>query len=90
MRAVPKPKSSSKSGATKPKLTEEDFLAISEKIAESMDFGNQVEIMVFHNRKTENVRGIIRSACSQVGKLTLWTDDFNEVKIDINSIVGIK
>ncbi|MCZ2258286.1 YolD-like family protein [Sporosarcina sp. G11-34] len=89
MRAVPKPKVT-KSYVAPPKLEEHDFVEIGEKIAESLEYGTEVEITIFFEKKHESFTGVIREADAQVGQLTLFTDAFNSMKINIMSIVGIK
>lgn len=87
MRAVPKPKVT-KNTITAPKLTEEDFMEIGEKIAESMEFGNEVEITVFFQKRYENITGVITSADAQTGILKLRVDR-DSVRININNIVNV-
>lgn len=89
MIGVPKPPKSKSSGVVAPKLTEEDFIEISEKIAESMEYKSQVEISVFFRKRMETVVGVITSADSQTGILSLYTNR-ESVKININNIVRIK
>lgn len=88
MTAIPKPSTSKKSGVVGPKLTEEDFLEISEKIGEAMANNNEVEITVFHQKRIEKVNGIITSADSQTGFLLLNVNH-DSVRININNIVGV-
>jgi len=87
MYAVPKPPKT-KTAAPGPKLTEEDFIEIGEKIGEAMEYNSEVEITIYHNKQHENFTGIITSADSQTGKLSLRVER-NDVNISINSIVGI-
>ena len=89
MRAVPKPPKT-KNSASAPKLAEHDYIEIGEKIGEAMEFGTEVEITIFHEKKHESFKGVIKSADSQVGQLTLYTDTFNNIKINMMSIVGVK
>lgn len=89
MRAVPKPPKS-ENGAKRPVLTEHAFEEIGEKIGEALEFGAEVTITLFYNEKFESISGVIKSADSQNGKLTLYTDDVNNVIINIMSIVGIE
>ncbi len=88
MTAIPKPKKSTKSSDA-PKLTEEDFEEIGEKIAEALEFKNEVEITTYHQKQYESARGVVTSADSQTGKLTVEVG-YEEIKININSIVSIK
>ena len=88
MTAIPKPKKTYKS-TDAPKLTEEDFEEIGEKINEALEFKNEVEITTYHQKQFESARGVVTSADGQTGKLTMQVG-FEEVKININSIVGIK
>lgn len=88
MTAVPKPKKSTKSSDA-PKLTEEDFIEIGEKINEALEFKNEVEITTYHSKQYETARGVVTSADSQTGKLTMQVA-YEEIKININSIVSIK
>lgn len=87
MYGVPKPpKTKVVSG---PKLTEEDFIEIGERIGEALEYKNEVEISIYHNKQHENIIGVITSADSQTGKLSLKVER-DDVIININSIVGIK
>lgn len=88
MTAVPKPKKSTKSSDA-PKLTEEDFEEIGEKINEALEFKNEVEITTYHQKQFETARGVVTNADSQTGKLTMRVG-YEEIKININSIVSIK
>ena len=88
MTAIPKPKKSTKS-TTAPKLTEEDFEEIGEKINEALEFKNEVEITTYHQKQFETARGVVTNADSQTGKLTMQVG-YEERKININSIVSVK
>ena len=87
MTAIPKPKKTDKSLAGA-QLTEYDFIEIGEKIAEALEFGNEVEITTYHLKQYESAKGIITSADSQKGKLTLRVG-FEDVTISINVIVSV-
>ena len=89
MRAVPKPPKSN-SGSQRPKLTESDYEEIGEKIGEALEFQTEVTITIYFEKKLESVTGIIKSADSQTGKLTLESSPFNSVKINIMSIVSVE
>lgn len=89
MTAIPKPSTSKKAGVVGPKLTEEDFLEISEKIGEAMEFDNEVEITVFFQKMLEKVIGKITSADAQTGLLKLQVGR-DSVRININNIVGVE
>lgn len=88
MTAVPKPKKSTKSSDA-PKLTEEDFIEIGERINEALEFKNEVEITTYHQKQFETARGVVTNADSQTGKLTMQVG-YEERKININSIVSVK
>ncbi|WP_342505595.1 YolD-like family protein [Sporosarcina sp. FSL K6-2383] len=88
MTAIPKPKKTYKSSET-PKMTEEDFELIAEKINEALEFKNEVEITVYHQKQFDSARGVITNADSQTGKLTLQVG-YEERKININAIVSVK
>lgn len=88
MTAIPKPKKSTKSTAA-PKLTEQDFEDIGEKIYEALEFENEVEITTYHQKQYESARGVVKSADGQNGKLTMQVG-IEEIKININSIVSVK
>ncbi|MEK5038744.1 YolD-like family protein [Sporosarcina sp. FSL K6-3457] len=88
MRAVPKPKKTYKSSDA-PKMTEEDFEEIGEKINEALEFKNEVEITTYHQKQFESAKGVITSADGQTGKLTMQVG-YDERKININSIVSVK
>lgn len=89
MRAVPKPPKT-ENVPQRPKLTEHEYEEIGEKIGEALEFGIEVTITLFYDQKFENISGVIKSADAQIGKLTLYTDEVNSVKINIMSIVGIE
>jgi len=55
MTATPKPSTLKNSGVVGPKLTEEDFLEINEKISEAMEFNNEVKIIVFHQKPKSTI-----------------------------------
>ena len=88
MTAVPKPKATNKSAAS-PKLTEQDFEEIGEKIGEALEFGNEVEITTYHLKQYETAQGVITSADGQTGKLTMRVG-IEDITISINAIVSIK
>ena len=88
MTAIPKPKKTYK-GTDAPKLNEQDFEDIGEKIGEALEFGNEVEITTYHQKQYESARGIITNADGQSGKLTLLVG-LEEIKINMNSIVSVK
>lgn len=89
MRAVPKPPKS-ENKAQRPKLTEHEYEEIGEKIGEALEFGTEVTITLFYDQKFESISGVIKSADAQTGKLTLYTNEVNNVIINIMSIVGIE
>ncbi|WP_342505849.1 YolD-like family protein [Sporosarcina sp. FSL K6-2383] len=88
MTAVPKPKKVHKSSDA-PKLTEEDFEEIGEKINEALEFSNEVEITTYHQKQFDSAKGVVTNADGQTGKLTMRVG-YEEIKININSIVSIK
>jgi len=88
MYAVPKPPKT-KTAAPGPKLTEEDFIEIGERIAEAMEYSNEVEITIYHRKQSEEFAGVITSANSQTGTLSLRVNN-TDITIHVNSIVGIK
>ena len=87
MRAVPKPKIT-KNTVASPKLTEEDFMEIGEKIAEALEFNSEVVITVFAQKRYETVVGKITSADAQTGYLKLKIG-MDSVRININNIVKV-
>ena len=88
MTAIPKPKKTTNSVAGA-QLTEYDFIEIGEKIAEALEFGSEVEITTYHLKQYDSAKGIITSADSQKGKLTLRVG-FEDITISINAIVSVK
>ena len=88
MRAVPKPKKTHKTSDA-PKMTEEAFEEIGEKINDALEFQNEVEVTTYHLKQFESAKGVITSADGQTGKLTMQVG-YEEIKININSIVSIK
>ena len=88
MSAVPKPKVT-KNVVASPKLTEEEFMEIGEKIGEALEFNNEVVITVFAQKRYETVVGKITSADAQTGFLKLQVG-FDSVRININNIVSVE
>lgn len=89
MRAVPKPPKSD-NGPQRPTLTEFEYEEIGEKIGEALEFGTEVTITLFYEQKFESISGVIKSADSQTGRLTLFTDAVNSVRINMKSIVSVE
>ena len=89
MNAVPKPPKA-KSSPQRPKMTEFDYEEIGEKIGEAMEFESEVEITIYFEKELETFSGVIRDADGQTGKLTLYTNSFTSIKINIMSIVNVK
>lgn len=90
MTAIPKPKKTKKTGTVVPQLTEYDYHEIGEKIGESLEFGTEVEIVIFSHKRYKTFSGIVSGADSQRGILSLKTGNFETEKISINSIVDVK
>ena len=88
MRAVPKPPKST--SVVAPKLEEHDYIEIGEKIGEALEFGTEVEITIFFEKKHESFSGVITSADPQTNVLKVHMGGENTININIMSIVGIK
>ena len=89
MRAVPKPPKSD-NGPERPVLTEFEYEEIGEQIGEALEFGTEVTITLFYDEKFESISGVIKDADAQTGRLTLYTDAVNSVKINMVSIVSVE
>ena len=84
--AIPKPPKSKV--VVGPKLTETDFLEIGERIGESKEFGVEVEITIYAQKRYESVIGIVKEVDGQQGKLSLQVGHEN-IKINMNNIVSV-
>lgn len=89
MTAIPKPKVSKSGGVLGPKLTETDYLEIGERIGESKEFGVEVEITTFAQKRYKSVTGVVKDIEDQRGVLSLLVG-YENVKINMNNIVGVK
>ncbi|KAA0965132.1 YolD-like family protein [Sporosarcina sp. ANT_H38] len=87
MTAIPKPPKSKV--VVGPKLTETDFLEISERIGESKEFNIEVEVTIYAQKRYESVTGIVIEIDGQQGKLTLQMG-YESIKINMNNIVSVK
>jgi len=85
--AIPKPPKSKVVAG--PKLTETDFLEIGERIGESKEFGVEVEITIYAQKRYESVIGVVKEVEGQQGKLSLQVGNDN-IKINMNNIVSVK
>ncbi|MEK3935903.1 YolD-like family protein [Sporosarcina sp. FSL W7-1349] len=88
MTAIPKPPKSKKTSVAAPQLTEYDYTEIGERINESLEFGAEVEIQIYHQKRYETFRGVVTSADAQSGYLKLRVG-YDTLKININAIVGV-
>ena len=89
MTAIPKPKATKSGGVIGPKLTETDYLEIGERIGESKEFGVEVEVTIFAQKRYESVTGIVKSIEDQRGLLSMQIG-YDNVKINMNNIVSVK
>jgi hypothetical protein len=90
MKAIPKPKPKvTTKSVTGLKLTEYDNQEIGEKICDAFEFKNEVEITIYHRKQHENFVGVVMIADGQNGVLTLRVG-YEDVKINMNNIVGVK
>jgi len=74
---------------TGPKLTEYDYIEISEKIGESLEFQSEVSITTFQQKRYETYVGVVKGADTQTGMLTLHTDSEGNMKIKIDAIASV-
>ncbi|WP_338657200.1 YolD-like family protein (plasmid) [Sporosarcina psychrophila] len=88
MTAIPKPKAS-KATAVGPKLTETNYLEIGERIGESKEFGVEVEITTFAQKRYESVTGVVKEIEDQRGVLSVQVG-YDSIKINMNNIVSVK
>ena len=84
--AIPKPPKSKVVAG--PKLTETEFLEISERIGESKEFGVEVEVTIYAQKRYESVTGIVKEVDGQQGKLSLQVGNEN-IKINMNNIASV-
>ncbi|GKV70304.1 hypothetical protein NCCP2716_28020 [Sporosarcina sp. NCCP-2716] len=89
MTAIPKPAKAKKAASARPQLTEYDYQEIGEKLDEAIEFKSEIEITIFIRKRLERYIGVISSADGQTGKLSLRVG-YEDVKINMNDIVGIK
>ena len=87
MTAIPKPPKSKVVAG--PKLTETDFLEIGERIGESKEFGVEVEVTIYAQKRYESVTGVVKEVEGQQGKLTMQIG-YDNVKINMNNIVSVR
>ena len=84
--AIPKPPKSKV--VVGPKLTETDFLEIGERIGESKEFGVEVVVTIYAQKRYESVTGIVKEVEGQQGKLSLQVGNEN-IKINMNNIASV-
>ncbi|WP_121605378.1 YolD-like family protein [Virgibacillus sp. Bac332] len=91
MTAVPKPpKGKKKSASNSPKMTEDKLLEISERLADALEFKNEVTITTYRKGKYEKFTGIIESANPETKMITFNVGNFEHHKISANIIVDIE
>ncbi|GGJ50841.1 YolD-like family protein [Virgibacillus salexigens] len=91
MASVPKPpKTKKKSANNKPNLTEDRQLEISEKLADALDFKNEVTITTYRKGKYEKFTGVIQSANAETKMITFDVGNFEHHKISANLIVEVE
>lgn len=89
MVGIPKPMKAKKAASARPQLTEYDYQEIGEKLDDAMEFKTEVEIIIFRKKQHETFVGVISSADGQTGVMSLRVG-YEDVKINMNDIVGIK
>ncbi|MBO0588176.1 MULTISPECIES: YolD-like family protein [unclassified Sporosarcina] len=88
MTVIPKPKAS-KVTVVGPKLTETNYLENGERIGESKEFGVEVEITMFAQKRYESFTGVVIEIEDQRGILSLQVG-YDNIKINMNNIVSVK
>ncbi|MEK3890263.1 YolD-like family protein [Bacillus sp. FSL K6-3431] len=90
MLAIPKPKKVKKESMQTPKLTEEDYIEIGERISEAYEFESPITITTFRNRKHEKFTGIITGMNAGTKMIDLDTGEIDRIKISVNIIVDVQ
>lgn len=89
MVGIPKPAKAKKAASARPQLTEYEYQEIGEKLNDAQEFENEVEITIFRRKQHEKYTGVITSADGQTGVMSLRVG-YEDIKINMNDIVGIK
>ncbi|MBN6205037.1 YolD-like family protein [Ralstonia pickettii] len=88
MNAVPKPPKETKKSASKPQITEDKYLEISDRLAESYDYGQEITITVYRNKMHEKYTGIVRGLNANTRKIAFdAAGELDQLKIDASIIV---
>lgn len=88
MTFVPKPaKSKKKKSEGAPKLNEFEQLEIAEKLADALEFQEEITITTYRNKKYEKFTGIIRNADPNTKIITFDNGGLDHYKISANIIV---
>ncbi len=87
--AIPKP-ASEKGKVKTPKLTEDDFLEIGERISEAIEYRSEITITVYRYGNYEKYTGIIKSANAQTKMLVFDDGGLDDLKISLNIIVAVE
>lgn len=90
MSSVPKPPKRKKSSSNKPNLTEDKMIELSEKLADALEFKNEVTITTYNRRKYEKFTGVIQSANPETKMINFQTNNFENHKISANIIVDVE
>ncbi|GAA0429364.1 hypothetical protein GCM10008934_18730 [Virgibacillus salarius] len=65
-------------------------MEISERLADALDFRNEVTITTYRKGKYEKFTGIIQSANPETKMITFSVGNFEHHKISANIIVGVE
>lgn len=90
MNSLQKPKKTKKESTQAPKLTEDDYIEIGEKLADAHEFETEVTITTFRNKEYENFTGAIRGMDPNTKMISFDVGELDYIKISANIIVGIK
>lgn len=90
MTAIPKPPKKKKSSNSKPVLTEDKMIELSEKLGEALEFKNEVTITTYRNGKYEKFTGVIQSANPETKIITFDVGNYQYHKISANIIVDVE
>ncbi|KNE22497.1 YolD-like family protein [Virgibacillus pantothenticus] len=90
MSSVPKPPKKKKSSNSKPVLTEDKMIELSEKLADALEFKNEITITTYNRGRYEKFTGVIQSANPETKMITFDVGYFEHYKISANIIVDVK
>lgn len=88
MQAVPKPPKTKKKNASRPQISEDKYLEISDRLAESYNYEQEITLTVYRNRMHEKYTGVIRGVNASTRKIAFdAVGELDQLKIDASIIV---